>query len=79
MAQHISLGKYGEQLAADFLANRGFSILHKNWRHGHREIDIIAVKDKTLHFIEVKTRRNTNFGYPEEGVNRKKIIYLINQ
>lgn len=76
MAKHISLGKFGEKLAAEYLIKNKFTILHQNWRHGHHEIDIIAFKESTTHFIEVKTRRNTTFGYPEEGVSDKKIDFL---
>lgn len=76
MANHISLGKMGERLAVVYLKERGFHILHQNWRHGHLEIDIIAAKQNVLHFIEVKTRRNTKFGYPEDGVTPEKISKL---
>lgn len=76
MANHISLGKFGEKLAVEYLVRNRFTILKQNWRHGHYEIDIIAQKENTIHFVEVKTRRNTNFGYPEESVSEKKIEYL---
>ncbi len=78
MAQHITTGANGEKLAAGFLQQKGFIIMHTNWRHKNWEIDIIASENNVLHFIEVKTRRSKKFGNPEDDVSRKKIINLIN-
>lgn len=78
MAQHNKTGNLGEAMAADHLRDKGFSILHQNWRHAHWEVDIIASKDDVLHFIEVKTRRTKKFGHPEEAVSKTKIRNLIN-
>jgi len=78
MARHNQTGKDGEQLAALYLADRGYSILHKNWRYKNWEIDIIACKNKRLHIVEVKTRTSTRFGYPEENMDNKKMQSLIN-
>ena len=66
-------GKQGEDLAVNYLSKNGFTILHRNWRHRYVEIDIIAYKEKILHFIEVKTRTGTAFGLPEEAVSKKKM------
>lgn len=76
MADHLSLGKMGEKLASRYLREMGFSILHQNWRTGHCEVDLIAVRNNVLHFIEVKTRRSTRFGYPEAGVTPRKLDAL---
>jgi putative endonuclease len=57
MATHNHTGTTGEKLGADYLQQTGFTILEKNWRHSHWEVDIIASKNNTLHFIEIKTRR----------------------
>lgn len=65
-------------MAAKYLSEKGFTILHQNWRHSHWEVDFIASLVNTLHFIEVKTRRNRKFGYPEEDVTKKKMANLIN-
>jgi len=78
MATHNTTGKLGEQMAAGYFTQAGYSIIEKNWRHSHWEVDIIASKNNVLHFIEVKTRRTKKFGLPEENVNKKKIQYLIN-
>ncbi len=77
MSRHIEIGREGEDLAAGWLARHGFSILHRNWRHGRYEVDIIAGRTNVLHFIEVKTRRTTAYGHPEEGVSRKKIEHML--
>ncbi len=78
MAHHNSTGTLGEKMAIEYLAGKGFNILHQNWRHGHWEVDIIASLNDVLHFIEIKTRRTRKFGYPEEDVTKKKLINLIN-
>ena len=73
MSKHIKTGRLGEQLAVKFFEQLGYEILHSNWRCTHWEIDIIASKYDCLHFIEVKTKSSTKFGYPEEAVSKKKI------
>ena len=78
MAKHIHTGKKGEQLGNTYLVDQGYTILAINWRHSHWEVDVIATKNDTLHFIEIKTRRSKKYGLPEEKVNNKKIRYLIN-
>ena len=77
MAAHNDTGKFGENLAAIYFKQKGYAILHSNWRHGHWEVDIIATKNNMLHFIEVKTLSSDKYGYPEEKIDRKKIRYLI--
>jgi putative endonuclease len=77
MASHNDIGKKGEALAVLWLINNGYEILHQNWRHSHFEVDIIAHKNKVLHFIEVKARRSSQFGHPEESVSKKKIENLM--
>lgn len=77
MATHNQTGHQGEEMAAVYLLKKGFMILHRNWRHAHLEVDIIAEKETVLHFIEVKTRRTKKFGHPEAGVDKKKIKNLM--
>ncbi len=76
MSKHSEIGIKGEQLAEEFLLNKGYSILERNWRSGRNEIDIIAFKDKMLVIAEVKTRSVTMFGYPEEAVTVRKQQHL---
>lgn len=78
MAEHNRTGNSGEALAVSYLTEKGYAVMHQNWRHSHWEVDIIAEKNGILHFIEVKTRLNKKFGYPEDNVSNKKIQYLIN-
>jgi putative endonuclease len=72
MAQHNHTGKKGEEIAANFLRSKGYEILDENWTHGKIEIDLIALYQHTLIFIEVKTRSSLGFGNPEEFVDQKK-------
>jgi putative endonuclease len=76
MAQHNTVGKQGEKLADAWLQQQGFDILHRNWRHSHYEIDIIAIKNDILSFIEVKTQNASPYTHPEEQVTRKKFRAL---
>ncbi len=66
----------GEAIAVAWLLEQGFEILERNWRHAHLEIDIIAIKEERLHFVEVKARWSSSFGHPEEAVTRKKFRSL---
>ncbi len=72
-------GKYGEELAVDYLKKKGFEILHTNW-HASKlgEIDIIAKHNDTLIFVEVKTRSTLNFGHPFEAINPAKVEQIRN-
>jgi putative endonuclease len=72
------IGKSGEDIAANYLCNLGFTILERNWRHKHYEIDIIACRHNLLHIIEVKTRNSIDFGYPEESIGKAKMQFLKN-
>ncbi len=71
-------GNRGEELAAQALQERGFNILERNWQYKHWEVDIIASLENRLHFVEVKTRTNKKFGYPEESITRDKMQNLKN-
>ncbi|MCW3117560.1 MAG: hypothetical protein JWM28_1642 [Chitinophagaceae bacterium] len=78
MASHNQLGKEGEKLAEQFLLGKGYEIIHKNWRYSFYEIDIIARRSNKLHIIEVKTLTETNIGYPEDSVTKRKFKRLLN-
>ena len=77
MAEHYELGNKGEQLAVNYLINKGYKIVERNWRFQKAEIDIIATKDKTLISVEVKTRSTNDFGSPQDFVNKKKIKLMV--
>lgn len=66
------LGKRGEEAAACFLERREYEILDRNWKCIAGEADIIALQDDTLCFIEVKTRKDAQKGFPSEAVDTRK-------
>jgi putative endonuclease len=76
MSKHNETGVKGEQIAEKFLLEKGYAVLHRNWCFEKKEIDIVAQKGDMLVFVEVKTRTNLYFGFPEEAVNLRKQEYL---
>ncbi len=66
------LGKFGEKIACDYLKKKGYIIIEKNFYARSGEIDIIARDGNILVFVEVKTRTNLSFGFPEEAINFNK-------
>jgi len=75
--QQIRLGKLGEDIACVFLSKKGYKILQRNFKARYGELDIIALYENTLVFIEVKTRTNLRFGTPEEAITPRKLHELI--
>ena len=71
------LGAAGERHACDFLEGRGMQILERNWRGGHTEVDIIALDNQGVHFVEVKTRVAPVMAAPEENVRAGKQKTLV--
>lgn len=74
--------KLGEDKASEYLKKNGFKIIGRNFRKGYGEIDVIAIdssnsKEKTLVFIEVKTRKSNSFGSPLEAITPWKLKSLI--
>jgi len=74
---HLSLGDRGEMIAWDYLLQNGFKLLEKNYRCKIGEIDVIAIKKKRIHIIEIKTRAHNRRGRPEEAVGPQKQQKLI--
>jgi|Wag4MinimDraft_12_1082652.scaffolds.fasta_scaffold00024_18 putative endonuclease len=70
-------GNAGEQKAAAFLKKEGYQIIEKNYRTPFGEIDIIALQNETLVFIEVKSRSSRQFGTGAESVDRRKQYKII--
>lgn len=77
MANHNQLGVEGEEIALAFLKQKGYEVIETNWREQKFEIDIIAIDENEIVFIEVKTRSTNFFGAPEEAVTLKKQQHLI--
>lgn len=72
------IGSRGEDLAAEFLKDKGYRIIARNYKTPIGEIDIIAKDGRTLVFVEVKTRSNNSFGHPFEAVDARKRHKLKN-
>lgn len=70
-------GKTGEDLAENFLKENGFRVIEKNFNGRYGEIDIIALDQDTLVFVEVKTRTSSQFGNPLEAITFWKLKTLI--
>jgi putative endonuclease len=70
------LGDQGEQLAKQFLLDRGYAIEQQNYRCPEGEIDLVCRDGDSLAFVEVKTRRGTAFGDPEEAVTAAKLRHI---
>lgn len=68
----IATGKEGEKIAADFLKKNGYRIIDKNIRCPLGEIDIVAREKGAIVFVEVKTRKSSKLGYPEQAVGIRK-------
>lgn len=71
MARHNEFGSWGEDMAVRYMQERGFEIVERNWRNGHKEIDIIAQREDTLYFVEVKTRHGEEWS-AEGSITAKK-------
>lgn len=71
------LGASGERLAAGLLEERGYRVVARNWRCPYGELDVIAEDGPELVFVEVKTRRGTGMGSPEEAITPAKRRHLI--
>lgn len=72
MTRSHELGRRGERLAAACLRQRGWSILDRNWRFHHKEIDLVARRGRVVAFVEVKTRAGDALGHPLESITRAK-------
>jgi len=73
MSQHNQrLGALGERIAERWLVKHGYRILARRFRNGHRDIDLIAQRDATIAFVEVKARSGNEFGDPVEAVHHRK-------
>jgi putative endonuclease len=67
----------GENIATDYLKRKGYRIIERNFRKGYGEIDIICIKEKTLVFVEVKTRTSDLYGGALEAISYSKLQMLV--
>jgi putative endonuclease len=70
------IGRWGEELAARYLSERGYRVVAKNVRTSYGEIDLIARMDEVTVFVEVKTRTTLRYGLPEESITAKKLAHM---
>ncbi|PWB53868.1 MAG: YraN family protein [Anaerolineales bacterium] len=73
-----TLGKHGESIAAEYLKNKGYTILETNWHSSYGEIDLVASQAGVITFIEVKTRASKSFGPPEVSITPRKLEHMRN-
>jgi len=71
------VGKYGEEIATQYLLREGYNIKERNYRSSLGEIDIICEHQGIIIFIEVKTRCSEKFGYASESVDKNKQKRII--
>lgn len=75
--RHI-LGRTGEDIATQYLIQNGYKLIVRNFKCRQGEIDIIAIDKNELVFIEVKTRKNKNYGSPIDAVDKRKQQHILN-
>ena len=71
-AARQAFGELGERIAERWLRERGWRVMHRRFRSGHRDIDLVVAQPGMVAFIEVKARHGTLFGDPVEAVNWRK-------
>jgi putative endonuclease len=71
-SQNKPVGDRGERLAAEHLERAGWTVLARNFRVGHREVDLVARRGEVVAFVEVKTRAGMGYGHPLEAITRRK-------
>jgi putative endonuclease len=72
-----ALGRWGENLAADYLTQKGYVILEQNFRTPYGELDLIVQDASTLVFVEIKTRSTDTFGLPEASITSRKQQHIV--
>ena len=77
MADHNEFGKLAEELAEQFLVQKNYKILAKNFRYQKAEIDIIAEFENQIIIVEVKARKTDAFMLPQEAINKRKIKLIV--
>ena len=78
MAKHNLLGQKGEDIAARYLEQKGYTVQDRNWHCGHKDLDLVVTKDDTIVFVEVKTRTSTDWGDPHDFIDDRKIRRIVN-
>lgn len=78
MATHNELGQRGEEIALEHLLQKGLRLVDRNWRSGHKELDLVMRDGNTLVVVEVKTRATGQYGRPADAISPQKIRRTVN-
>ncbi len=78
MAEHNLLGTKGEDLAVEYLKDKGHHVIERNWRFSGYEIDVISEDEEFIVFVEVKTRSSSHWGNPEDAIGKHRMRRMIN-
>jgi len=73
MAKHLMRGRQAENIAKQYFINYCYQIIHRNFRHGSSEIDLIVQKNSLLIFVEVKSKSALRYGEPEKNIRPAQI------
>lgn len=76
-SRNVEVGRRGEELAAAWLEARGFRVLERNWRSGHKEVDLVVESGRAVHIVEVKTLTPPVLALPAEKVDARKQRRLV--
>lgn len=76
MSYRQTVGRWGENIAADYLEKSGYHIIGRNTHMARGELDLVAQKDNLVIFVEVKTRTSSDYGFPEDAITPKKKKHL---
>ena len=78
MTYQQQIGRKGENIAADYLTNKGYRLLEQNYHTRYGELDLVMSHGGMIVFVEVKTRTSRTFGAPETSITPTKLEHLIN-
>ena len=78
MTYQQEIGNFGEKIAADYLIEKGYLLLDRNYHTRYGELDLVMLEDGIVVFVEVKTRTSETFGHPEESITQSKLEHLQN-
>jgi len=78
MTYQQEIGNFGEKIAADYLIEKGYLLLDRNYHTRYGELDLVMLEDGIVVFVEVKTRTSETFGHPEESITPSKLEHLQN-
>jgi putative endonuclease len=76
-SKNVETGRRGDEVAAAWLEARGFRVVERNWRCGHKEVDLVAESERAVHIVEVKTLTPPLLSLPAEKVDARKQARLV--